>query len=131
MLDELIQYLGAHPGIMTAIAVTALLAVVGLWYVVSHHLQAIMITLLTAAGIRNVQVKSMSRTMRFADGAVFVRLNGMALINMSAAGKTMTESERARILGEIEKESVAVAAPYTDGNGLAFELKANVAIGRG
>ena len=51
MLDELIQYLGAHPGVMTAIAVTALLAVVGLWYVVSHHLQAIMITLLTAAGI--------------------------------------------------------------------------------
>ena len=48
MLDELIQYLGAHPGVMTAIAVTALLAVVGLWYVVSHHLQAIMITLLTA-----------------------------------------------------------------------------------
>ena len=51
MLDELIQYLSAHPGVMTAIVITALLAVVGLWYVVSHHLQAIMITLLTAAGI--------------------------------------------------------------------------------
>jgi len=51
MLDQLIQYLSAHPGVMTAIVVTALLAVVGLWYVVSHHLQAIMITLLTAAGI--------------------------------------------------------------------------------
>ena len=51
MLDELIQYLSAHPGVMTAIVVTALLAVVGLWYVVSHHLQAIMITLLTAAGM--------------------------------------------------------------------------------
>jgi hypothetical protein len=51
MLGELIQYLGAHPGVMAAIVITALLAVVGLWYVVSHHLQAIMITLLTAAGI--------------------------------------------------------------------------------
>lgn len=51
MLDELIQYLGAHPGVMTAICATAVLAAVGLWYVVSHHLQAIMITLLTAAGI--------------------------------------------------------------------------------
>jgi hypothetical protein len=51
MLGELIQYLSAHPGVMAAIVVTALLAVVGLWYVVSHHLQAIMITLLTAAGI--------------------------------------------------------------------------------
>jgi hypothetical protein len=51
LLDQLIQYLSAHPGVMTAIVVTALLAVVGLWYVVSHHLQAILITLLSAAGI--------------------------------------------------------------------------------
>src|SRR4029079_19787119 len=51
MLDELIQYLSVHPGVMTAIGITAVLAVVGLWYVVSHHLQAIMITLLTAGGI--------------------------------------------------------------------------------
>ncbi|HEY8248251.1 MAG TPA: hypothetical protein VIG38_13340 [Hyphomicrobium sp.] len=51
MLNELIQYLAAHPGVMTAIGITAVLAVVGLWYVVSHHLQAIMITLLTAGGI--------------------------------------------------------------------------------
>ena len=34
MLDQLIQYLSAHPGVMTVIVVTALLAVVGLWYVV-------------------------------------------------------------------------------------------------
>ena len=51
MLDELIQYLSVHPGVMTAIGITAVLAIVGLWYVVSHHLQAIMITLLTAGGI--------------------------------------------------------------------------------
>jgi hypothetical protein len=51
MLNELIQYLGVHPGVLTAIGITALLAIVGLWYVISHHLQAIMITLLTAAGI--------------------------------------------------------------------------------
>ncbi len=51
MLNELMQYLASHPGILTAIGITALLAVVGLWYVISHHLQAILITLLTAAGI--------------------------------------------------------------------------------
>lgn len=51
MLNELMHYLAAHPGVLTAIGITALLAVVGLWYVISHHLQAIMITLLTAAGI--------------------------------------------------------------------------------
>ena len=51
MLNELIQYLSVHPGVLTAIGITALLAAVGLWYVVSHHLEAIMITLLTAAGV--------------------------------------------------------------------------------
>lgn len=51
MLNELMQYLASHPGILTALGITALLAAVGLWYVVSHHLQAILITLLTAAGI--------------------------------------------------------------------------------
>ena len=51
MLDEVIRYLGSHPAIMSAICATAVLAAVGLWYVVSHHLQAILITLLTAGGI--------------------------------------------------------------------------------
>ncbi len=51
MLDGFMQYLAAHPGVLTALGITAALAVVGLWYVVSHHLEAIMITLLTAAGI--------------------------------------------------------------------------------
>lgn len=51
MFDELTQYLAAHPGVLTAIGIAAVLAVVGLWYVISHHLEAILITLLTAAGI--------------------------------------------------------------------------------
>jgi hypothetical protein len=51
MLDELIQYLSAHPAVLSAIGLTAALAGIGLWYVLYHHLQAILITLLTAAGI--------------------------------------------------------------------------------
>ena len=51
MLDQTILYLGAHPAVLTAMGLTAVLAGVGLWYVVHHHLQAILITLLTAAGI--------------------------------------------------------------------------------
>jgi len=51
MLDELIHYLGAHPAVLSAIGLTAGLAAIGLWYVLYHHLQAILITLLTAAGI--------------------------------------------------------------------------------
>jgi hypothetical protein len=51
MLDEAIRYLGAHPAVLSAMGLTAALAGVGLWYVLYHHLQAILITLLTAGGI--------------------------------------------------------------------------------
>jgi hypothetical protein len=51
MLDEAIRYLSAHPAVLSAIGLTAGLAAIGLWYVLYHHLQAILITLLTAAGI--------------------------------------------------------------------------------
>jgi hypothetical protein len=51
MLDEAVRYLGEHPAVLSAIGLTTALAVVGLWYVVYHHLEAILITLLTAAGI--------------------------------------------------------------------------------
>jgi hypothetical protein len=51
MLDQTILYLGAHPAVLTAMGLTAALAAIGLWYVVNHHLQAILITVLTAAGI--------------------------------------------------------------------------------
>ncbi len=51
MLDETIRYLSVHPAVLSAMGLTAALAGVGLWYVLYHHLQAILITLLTAAGI--------------------------------------------------------------------------------
>jgi len=51
MLDEAIGYLSVHPAVLSAMGLTAALAGVGLWYVLYHHLQAILITLLTAAGI--------------------------------------------------------------------------------
>ena len=51
MLDDAVHYLGAHPALLTAIGLTTALAGVGLWYVLDHHLQAILITLLSAAGI--------------------------------------------------------------------------------
>ena len=51
MLDEAMRYLGAHPAVLSAMGLTTVLAGVGLWYVLYHHLQAILITLLTAAGI--------------------------------------------------------------------------------
>jgi hypothetical protein len=51
MLDETIRYLGVHPALLSATGLTAALAAVGLWYVLAHHLQAILITVLSAAGM--------------------------------------------------------------------------------
>jgi hypothetical protein len=51
MLEEAVSYLSQHPAVLSAMGLTAGLAAIGLWYVLYHHLQAIIITLLSAAGI--------------------------------------------------------------------------------
>jgi hypothetical protein len=50
MLSDVITYLSAHPAQLATLCLTTVLAVVGLWYVLAHHLEAIIITLLSAAG---------------------------------------------------------------------------------
>jgi hypothetical protein len=50
MFQELTQYLVDHPIILTSLGIFVLLAVIGGWYVVSHHLHAVLVTLLCAAG---------------------------------------------------------------------------------
>jgi hypothetical protein len=50
MLQELLTYLSHHPTVLSAIGVFVVLALVGAWYVLSHHLQTLLITLLCAAG---------------------------------------------------------------------------------
>jgi hypothetical protein len=49
-LEELNQYLVDHPVVLGSVGVFVLLAVIGAWYVISHHLHAVMTTLLCAAG---------------------------------------------------------------------------------
>ncbi len=50
MFAELSQYLVEHPFILGAIAAFCLLAAIGAWYVVAHHIHAVLITMLCAAG---------------------------------------------------------------------------------
>ena len=50
MFEEITTYLSHHPVVLSSIGVFILLAVVGAWYVLSHHLHALLITLLCAAG---------------------------------------------------------------------------------
>jgi len=87
--------------------------------------------LLADGGFKDVRVDTMARTIRFDDAKVFVRLNTMALAGMSAAAKGMSDEERARIVGVIAQESVAVLPPYAAGDGVAFEISTNVATARG
>jgi ubiquinone/menaquinone biosynthesis C-methylase UbiE len=83
--------------------------------------------LLRDAAFENVQVKTLSREIRFNDGEPFVRLNTMAFVGMSAAGKTMGDDERKRVMEAIIQESVPVLQQYSDGSGLTFELRTNLA----
>ena len=50
MVQAIVAYLSAHPIVLSSIGVFILLAIVGAWYVLSHHLHALLITLLCAAG---------------------------------------------------------------------------------
>jgi ubiquinone/menaquinone biosynthesis C-methylase UbiE len=86
--------------------------------------------LLSAAGFRDVHVETHERTIRFEDGATFVRLNAMAIIGMSAAGKSMSDEERAHTAEALTAESADVVARYSEGNTLSFRLGANVATAR-
>ena len=51
MAQDILQYFGAHPGLLAALGLVAVLAVVGLWYVIAHHLTEIVITLLCIGGL--------------------------------------------------------------------------------
>lgn len=92
---------------------------------------ALLETLLRDAGFLDVRSKTVSRTIRFDDGAVFVRLNAMALVGMSAGSKEMGDEDRQRIVAAIVRDSADMVLPHTDDEGFAFELSANVATARG
>jgi hypothetical protein len=54
----------------------------------------------------------------------------MALVGMSAAGKSMTAEERMRTVEVIANESAPVLQRYAVGSGIAFDLSTNLAIAR-
>lgn len=88
-------------------------------------------TLLRDAGFQNVRVRTVSRIIRFEDGASFLRLNAMALVGMSSSGKTFSDEARNDVVEMIVGDSVSVMSSYTSATGLAFELSTNLATARG
>jgi ubiquinone/menaquinone biosynthesis C-methylase UbiE len=89
-----------------------------------------MTRLLADAGYRAIRIERVTRTIRMSDGAVFPRLNTMALVGMSAAAKALTEEQRAQVVAAITNDSIDAATPYLRGGELVFDLVSNVAIAR-
>jgi len=83
--------------------------------------------LLRDSGFDQVRVRTVSRTTRFDNGDVFMRLNSMAFVGMSTAGKSMGDEERKRIVDTIVTESAPVLKSYSDETGLIFSMSTNLA----
>jgi ubiquinone/menaquinone biosynthesis C-methylase UbiE len=84
--------------------------------------------LMTDAGFSNVSVKTHSHNVRFADGALFARLNAMAVIGMSDKGKAMNEVDRGELASRIAAESEAVVANATKNGAFVMPLTTNIAL---
>jgi SAM-dependent methyltransferase len=86
--------------------------------------------LLVDGGFRQVSVQTCSHDVTFADGALFARLNAMAVIGMSEKGKGMNEAARGELAGQIAADSQAVIDRYTRNGAFVFTLSTNIAIAR-
>jgi ubiquinone/menaquinone biosynthesis C-methylase UbiE len=69
--------------------------------------------LLVEAGFGDVHVGTLAHDVQFADGALFARLNAMAVIGMSDKGKALSEAERGELAGQIADESQSAVARST------------------
>jgi SAM-dependent methyltransferase len=86
--------------------------------------------LLLDEGFSGVTVDALTCDVQFADGALFARLNAMAVIGMSEKGKTMSERERGELAGRIAAESADVIARATKDGVFVLPLTSIIAIGR-
>lgn len=83
-------------------------------------------SLLVDAGFNHVNVQTLAHDVHFADGALFARLNAMAVIGMSEKGKTMSEAERGELAGRIAAESGDAIAKATRNGMFVLQLSTNI-----
>jgi len=86
--------------------------------------------LLVDAGFTHVRVDTVSHDVRLGDGALYARLNAMAVIGMTAKGKTMNDVERAELAGRIAADSQDLIARLTTNGAFMFPLTSNIATAR-
>jgi hypothetical protein len=80
------------------------------------------------AGFANVRLKTISHKVHFDDGGHYVRLNSVAFVGLSAAGKQMDEQQRRQAVDAIVTDSAAVLR--STGSTVDFDVSMNVAMGR-
>jgi ubiquinone/menaquinone biosynthesis C-methylase UbiE len=88
-------------------------------------------TLLADAGFSDISVGTLAHDVQFADGALFARLNAMAVIGMTERGRAMSEAERGDLAGRIAAESQDVIDRAAKDGMFVLPLAANIAIARG
>jgi ubiquinone/menaquinone biosynthesis C-methylase UbiE len=87
-------------------------------------------SLLVDAGFSDVTVGTFAHDVQVADGALFARLNAMAVIGMSEKGKSMSEAERGELAGRIAAESQDLIAKATRNGMFVIPLTTNIATAR-
>jgi ubiquinone/menaquinone biosynthesis C-methylase UbiE len=92
--------------------------------------QVALASLVTGAGFEDVVVETVSKTIQFADAPTFLFLNAMALVGMSAGGTALSEDARVELAKTIARDSERVLPPYTQGQGIIWEIGTNVLTAR-
>jgi SAM-dependent methyltransferase len=84
-------------------------------------------SLLVDAGFSHVDVNTLAHDVQFADGALFARLNAMAVIGMSEKGKAMSEAERGDLADRIAEESRDAIAKLMKNGTFVLPLTSTIA----
>ena len=82
---------------------------------------------LLPACFADVTVATVSHDVQFGDGALFARLNAMAVMGMSEKGRAMSEVERGELAGRIAAESQDLIARATKNGVFVLPLTTNLA----
>jgi SAM-dependent methyltransferase len=85
-------------------------------------------SLLVHAGFSRMNVETLAHDVQFSDGALFARLNAMAVLGMSEKGKAMSEAERGELAGRIAAESQNIVAKARRNGMFVLPLASNLAI---
>jgi ubiquinone/menaquinone biosynthesis C-methylase UbiE len=86
--------------------------------------------LLADHGFQEADVDTFTHDVRFPDGALFARLNAIAVIGMTDTGTAMDESERDKLAGRIAAESREIISRFTKDGEFIFSLATNIATAR-